>query len=117
MAFLPKNMSGSGFLLMEALVAILLVTSFSLIIGVYFHHIHNQYSLSQKRLHALSIAHNYINKIVHKTIHFNNFPFVYGPYTVNVMQRPLNINASLITVTVTWLDSMVQLQSVVAERA
>jgi len=118
MAFLPiLSKSESGFLLMEALVAILLITSFTLIIGMSFHHINNQYSLAQKRLQALTIAHNYIDKIIHKAMHFDNFPCSNGAYRIHAMQSPLNENALLITVTVTWLDSTVRLQSVVAEDA
>lgn len=118
MAFLPiKSDKADGFLLMEALLAILLITNFGLIIGAYFYHINNQYSNTQKRLYALSIAHNYIGKIIHKTIHLHNFPQTDGAFTIHLLQKPLAENAWLKIITVSWLNDAVQLKIITAEGA
>jgi type II secretory pathway component PulJ len=118
MAFLPiKSNKVDGFLLMEALLAILLITNFSLIIGAYFHHIHNQYAKTKKRLYALSIAHNYIDKIIHKTINLHNFPQTDGAFTINMSQKLLTENARLTIVAVSWCNDAVQLKTITAEGA
>lgn len=108
------NHKKSGFLLMEALLALLLLTSFSVVIGMYWQHLCHHQKNAEMKLQAISIATEVIDGAL-----FGKKNFEYGAtdkekFTIttskNILAKPRIIkgilenleNPYLAQVTVSW---------------
>lgn len=102
-----------GFLLLEVLLAILLLSCFSVIIGSYWHVITTHYVHAQKKLQATFIATDCIDHLVRKKI--SQIPSTLNGFTIHVNKELLSFTSTianqtptqpmLVTVTISWLEN------------
>lgn len=117
--FLSGKSTHNGFLLMEALVALLLFMSMSMCVGNYWHYLSCTRSLTYARLEGLSKAIAAVDALIinHEQLQSRNYSFEYK-YTPVSINTDLDIALpaiSLVTVKVVKAESAIALKAFYGE--
>ena len=100
-----------GFLLMEAIAAIFLLSIMATVVGGYWHHMASARALTQRRMEALAIAGQLIDQCCTQQLSWDAIPARSGRFSITSNKKNINVvgfsgalRPVLITLTVRWQD-------------
>ncbi len=126
-AVLPTLDNKPGFLLMEALLALVLFSSFSIVIGMYWQHLMVNQKKAEKRLQALSYAIEVVDALIAGQEDYKTLPTDGRHYAVTIDKQQImpQVKKGALThldvahvckITVALPDEQLQLMTIVPER-